>query len=305
VLQVDDVPRPDPGRGELLVAVEAAAINPVDTYFREGSYEPAELPMIPGTDFAGEVAAVGDGVDEFAPGDRVFGTGLGNDRQGTCAEYAVAPTDRVAHLPPGASAREGAGVGVVGVTAWRALVDHAGLEPAERCLVHGGSGGVGHVAVQIAAAAGARVTTTAAPEYHDRLRPLGADAVLDYDRDDLAAAVADAGEPDVILDHRLDDYLQFDADVAAHGARIAGIGGNSVESGFSNTPAARSKELRIHLLSMFNTPDIAAVLDRLAVLLAEGELTAEVDDVYGLDEVGEAHRAVLEDSVFGKLVVEP
>ncbi|WP_135820809.1 NADPH:quinone reductase [Halostella litorea] len=305
VLRVEDVPRPEPGRGEVLVAVEAAAVNPVDTYFREGSYEPAELPMIPGTDFAGEVAAVGEGVDGFAPGDRVFGTGLGNDRQGSCAEYAVAPTDRVAHLPPGASAREGAGVGVAGVTAWRALIDHAELEPAERCLVHGGSGGVGHAAVQIAAAAGAQVTTTAAPQYHDRLRSLGAGAVIDYDRDDLAAAVTDAGAPDVILDHRLDDYLQFDADVAAHGARIAGIGGNSTESGFSNTPAARSKELRVHLMSMFNTPDISAVLDRLAVLLRGGQLTAEVDGVYGLDDVAEAQRAVLEDSVFGKLVVEP
>ena len=244
VLQVDEgVERPEPGRNEVLVRVEAAAVNPVDTYFRDGSYQPAELPMIPGSDFAGEVAAVGDGVEEFAEGDRVFSTGLGNDRQGTCAEYAAAPTDRVAPLPDGIGVREAAGVALVGVTAWRALVDHADLEPAERCLVHGGSGGVGHVAVQIAAAAGAQVTTTAAPEYHSGLEALGADDVLDYGRDDLAEAVTAVGEPNVILDHRLDDYLQFDADVAAKNARVVGIGGNSPESGFSNTPAARSKEI--------------------------------------------------------------
>jgi len=305
VLQVDEVERPEPGRNEILVAVEAAAINPVDTYFREGSYDPATLPMIPGSDFAGEVAAVGEGVEDFREGDSVFGTGLGNDRQGTCAEYAVTPTDRVAHLPAGADFSDGAGLGVAGVTAFRALIDHAELEPAERCLVHGGSGGVGHAAVQIAAAAGAQVTTTASPKYHDRLNAIGADDVLDYDRDDLADAVTAVGEPDVVLDHRLDDYLQFDADVAATGARIVGIGGNSSESGFSDTPAARSKELRVHLMNMFNTPDLRAVLERLAVLVAQGDLTAEVDRVYGLDEVGEAHRAVLEDSVFGKLVVEP
>ena len=306
VLQVDEgVERPEPGRREVLVRVEAAAVNPVDTYFREGSYEPAELPMIPGSDFAGEVAAVGDGVEEFDEGDRVFGTGLGNDRQGTCAEYAVAPTDRVAPLPDGIGVREAAGVALVGVTAWRALVDHAGIEPAERCLVHGGSGGVGHVAVQIAAAAGARVTTTAAPDYHSGLEALGADDVLDYDRDDLADAVTAVGEPTVILDHRLDDYLQFDADVAAQNARVVGIGGNSPESGFSNTPAARSKELRVHLMSMFNTPEFRAVLDRLAALMAEGDLTAEIAGSYDLTEVDEAHRAVIEDSVFGKLVVEP
>jgi NADPH2:quinone reductase len=305
VLQVDEIDRPEPGRNELLVAVEAAAINPVDTYFREGSYEPASLPMIPGSDFAGEVAAVGEGVEDFAEGDRVFGTGLGNDRQGTCAEYAVTPTDRVAHLPAGADFGEGAGLGVAGVTAFRALIHHAELEPGERCLVHGGSGGVGHAAVQIAAATGARVTTTASPKYHDRLNTLGADDVLDYDRDDLADAVTGVGEPSVVLDHRLDDYLQFDANVAATGARLVGIGGNSPESGFSNTPAARSKELEIHLMSMFNTPSLRAVLEQLAVLIDDGDLTAEVDRVYGLDQVGEAHRAVLEDSVFGKLVVEP
>jgi NADPH2:quinone reductase len=129
--------------------------------------------------------------------------------------------------------------------------------------------------------------------------------VLDYGRADLAEAVTAVGEPNVILDHRLDDYLQFDADVAAKNARVVGIGGNSPESGFSNTPAARSKELRVHLMSMFNTPDFRAVLDRLATLMAEGDLTAETAGSYDLAEVGEAHRAVVEDSVCGKLVVEP
>ncbi len=304
VLQIDDIDRPEPDDDELLVAVRAAAINPVDTYFREGSYSPGDLPWIPGTDFAGVVEAVGSEVEAFEAGDRVFGTGLGNDRPGTCAEFVTTPTDRVARLPDGVGFDEGAAVGVAGVTAWRALIDHAGLEPGETCLVHGGSGGVGHVAVQLARATGARVTTTASDDYHDRLEALDARTVLDYSRDDLAEAVGEAGDPDVILDHRLDDYLQFDADVAALGARIVGIGNEDVTAGFENVPGARSKELTITLMSMFNSPDISAVLERLGQLVADGEIVPEIASVYELDEVAEAQRDVMETSFLGKLVVE-
>lgn len=308
VLTVEEIDRPEPGDDEVLVAVEAAGINPVDTYFREGSYAPGDLPWIPGSDLAGVVEAVGDEVTDFEQGDRVFGTALGNDMQGTCAEYAVAPTDRIAHLPDLVSFDEGAAVALVGVTAWRALIDHADLRPAETCLVHGGSGGVGHVAVQIAAATGAQVIATASEDHHERVRALGADATLDYRRDDLADAVvstADGEGPDAILDHRLDDYLQFDADVAAQGGRIVGIGNEDVAAGFENVPAARAKELTFVLMSMFNTPDVRAVLERLARLMAAGDLAAEIAGVYDLDEVAEAHRAVMEDSFVGKLVVEP
>ncbi|SFS77523.1 NADPH:quinone reductase [Halostagnicola kamekurae] len=305
VLELEEIPTPEPDEDEVLVEVGAAGINPVDTYFREGSYAPAELPWIPGSDFAGTVEAVGDEVTAFEPGDRVFGTGLGKDIPGTCAEYAASPTDRIATLPDGVSLETGAALGVPAVTAWRSLIDHAELEPAERCLVHGGSGGVGHAAVQIAAATGAEVTTTAAPEYHEKLESLGADVVLDYAREDLEDAVITAGAPDVILDHRLDDYLQFDANVATQGTRVVGIGNTVPEAGFSNVPAARSKELRIHLISMFNTSDLAAVLRRVATLLSSGELSPEIDRTYDLSEVPEAHEAVLSESFFGKLVVTP
>ena len=307
VLQVDEIDRPEPDEDEVLVAVRAAGVNPVDTYFRGGSYQPPELPMIPGSDFAGVVESVGDEVEAFEPGDRVFGTGLGNDRQGTYAEFAVAPTDRVAHLPDGIGFDEAAAVALVGVTAWRALIHHADLEPGETCLIHGGSGGVGHAAVQIAAATGARVVTTASGKYADRLEALGADAVLDYARDDLADAVAERapGGVDAVLDHRLDDYLQFDADVAATGAHVVGIGNEGETAGFDDVSAVRSKELTYTFMSMFNTPDISAVLDRLAALMAAGDLAAEITGVYDLDGAAEAQRAVMEESFVGKLVVEP
>ena len=305
VLQVDDVDRPEAGDTEVLIDVEAAGVNPVDTYFREGSYSPATMPMIPGSDVAGTVADVGSDVTEFEPGDRVFGTGLGRDHPGTYAEFVCAPAAYLAALPDGISFEEGAALALVGVTAWQALIHHADLEPGETCLIHGGSGGVGHVAVQLADATGATVLTTARPEYADRLERMGATEVFDYQTDDLAEQLEAAGDPAVILDHRLDEYLQFDADVAQPGARIVGIGNTQTQAGFENIAGARAKEISVFLMSMFNTPDLGAVLDRLATLVASGRIVPDVARTYDLDDAADAQRAVMEDSFFGKLIIEP
>jgi NADPH:quinone reductase-like Zn-dependent oxidoreductase len=308
VLQVTEVDRPDPAGHELLVEVRAAGVNPVDTYFRDGSYTPADLPFTPGVDVAGVVREVGEYVEGFEPGDRVYGTGIGNATyQGGYAEYATVPEDRIVALPDGADLVEAGAAGVVAGTAWRALVDHADLDPAEFCLVHGGSGGVGHAAVQIGAAVSARVITTAAPTYHDVLSDLGAETVLDYSRDDLADAVLEAsdGGVDVVLDHRLDDYMQFDADVAVPGGRVVGIGENSPDPAFTNDGAARSKDVSYQFMSMFNTPDLRVLLNGAAHLMATGALSVEVARSYDLEEAAEAQRAVMEDSFFGKLVIEP
>jgi NADPH:quinone reductase-like Zn-dependent oxidoreductase len=312
-LQVDEIDRPDPEGHEVLVEIHGAGVNPVDTYFREGSYEPFALPMIPGIDFAGGVAAVGEYVEGFSEGDPVYGTGIGSQHYGGYAEFAAVPEDRIVKLSEGVDTVAAGGAGVVAVTAWRALVDHAELQVGDRCLIHGGSGGVGHVAVQLAAAAGAQVITTASPQYHDQLHELGADVVLDYHRDDLAEAVVDAANPvaaqadgvDVILDHRMHEYLQFDADVAATGCRVVGIGEKDQTVGFDQSSAARGKDLNLTLMSMFNTPDFRPRLSKLASLMAAGEIDIKIAETYGLDEAGEAQRAVLEDSRLGKLVVTP
>ncbi|WP_338729391.1 NADPH:quinone reductase [Haladaptatus sp. DJG-WS-42] len=305
VLQTEEVMRPEPDKGELLVAVHAAGINPVDTYFREGAYKPGSLPWVPGSDVAGVVTAVGDGVTEYSAGDEIYATALGNWVQGTCAEYVAVPTELAAPLPESVSFEEAAGAALVGVTAWQSLIATASLEPAETVLIHGGSGGVGHMAVQIASATGARVVTTASPKYHGTLEELGADVVLDYARDDLQDAIEGAGRPDVILDHRLDEYLPLDCEVAAKGARIVAIGNEDPEATFPSVPAARAKALSVHHVSMFNTPDIGAVLARLGTLMDDGALTPLVHETYALDEVAAAHDAVLAESFLGKLVVTP
>ncbi|APX96211.1 NADPH:quinone reductase [Natronorubrum daqingense] len=308
VLQVEDIERPTPDEDELLLEVAAAGVNPVDTYFRDGSYEPVSLPFTPGVDVSGVVAEVGEGVEGFEEGERVFGTGIGNSgSQGAYAEYATIPTDRVVQLPDDADLTEAGAAGVATVTAWRALIDHADLDPAERCLIHGGSGGVGHAAVQIADAVSARVITTASEAYHDDLASLGAETVLDYGRDDLADAVLEEsdGGVDAILDHRLDDYLQFDADVAATGCRVVGIGENSPDPGFTNDGAARSKDVSYQFMSMFNTPDLRVPLGGIAHLMASDALSIELARTYDLEEAGQAQKDVMTESVLGKVVIEP
>ena len=304
VLQVEDVPRPEPGSDELLVRAAAAGVNPVDTYFREGAYPLPGLPWTPASDVAGVVEAVGDGVERFEADDRVFATGLGRDLQGTCAEYVTVPEGLAARLPEGCGFEEGAAVALVGVTAWQALVHHGGVEPGQRVLVHSGSGGVGHVAVQLAAAAGARVMTTASPAYHDLLVDLGADAVLDYDREDLAGAIADAGAPELVLDTLADAYFELDGEVAAHGATIVGIGNDAATAPVPMGPG-KFKDLRFQTMSMFNAPDTGAVLSRLATLMAAGDVVPEVAEVYDLEDTADAQRDVLEASFLGKLVVAP
>ncbi|AFO56460.1 Alcohol dehydrogenase GroES domain protein [Natrinema sp. J7-2] len=144
---------------------------------------------------------------------------------------------------------EAGAAGVAAVTAWRALIDHADLEPAEYCLVHGGV--------------------------------------------------------DAILDHRLDDYLQFDADVATTGARVVGIGEHSPDPGFSNDGVARSKDVSYQFMSMFNTPDLRVPLRGVAYLMETGALSVEVARTYDLEAAANAQRAVVNDSVLGKLVIEP
>lgn len=318
VLQVEEVERPEPARDEVLVEMQAASVNPVDAKFREVGAP--RLPKTTGSDIAGTVAAVGADVEGYDEGERVFATGLhvGRFEGGSFADFAVVPKDLLATLPDDVSFEAGAAVGLVGVTAWRALVDHGRLEPGGTAFVHGGNGGVGHVAVGLADAMGATPVATARSEHHEVVQDLGAETVLDYRRDDLTQAAIEAmggaagdatGGADLVLDHMADRYLAMDVDLAAFGGHVVLITGD--EATIPNVSTARSKELTIHPMSMSNlathpdVPNIGPRLGRLGRLLSEGRLEVLVDRTYALEEAAEAHRAVLEESIVGKIVVTP
>ncbi|MDZ7746387.1 MAG: NADPH:quinone reductase [Halobacteriales archaeon] len=303
-LTVEEIERPEPAANELLVRVTAAGINPVDTYFREGSYPVPELPWIPGSDAAGEVVAVGREVTTFETGQRVFATGLGRTTQGACAGYATVSTEFAAPLPDAVGDAEAAALALVGTTAWQAFVHHGDITPGDDVLVHGANGGVGHIAVQLARAMGASVTATAKPAYHDEAEALGADAVVDYARDDLAAALNDVCEPSLVLGTTVNRTIEADAEVLASGGTIVAIGNTKPTVAFPMGPG-KGKDIRLQAMSMFNTPDTSAVLSRLAGMVARGDIEPVVAREYALDDIADAHRDVLSDSVLGKFVVRP
>ncbi len=299
VLTVDEVPRPGPGCTDVLVEVRAAGVNPVDVSFREGAY-PTDLPATAGLDVAGVVSAVGEDVTAVEVGDRVCATGV----DGAYAEYALAPANNVAQLPDDVSFVEGAAVGLAGVTAWQAVVHYGSPLPGKTVLFHGGSGGVGHIGVQLAALGGARVIATAgAADRRDRVRDLGAGDVFDYAREDLGTAVADVGAPDLVVDHRPETYLELDLEVVAEGGTLVLIEGEFPET--STAFLSRVKELTIQAVSGLNAPDVGSTLGDLVGLIADDRLTVEVERTYPLEDAAEAQRAVVEDSYVGKLVVEP
>ncbi len=311
VLQIDTIDRPDPGDEEVLIAVATASINPVDAKRRQAGGGP--LPKTTGSDFAGVVEEIGDDIREFEPGDRVFGTGLhtGRFQGGSFADYVVAPRDIVARLPESVSFASGAGIALVGVTAWRGLVDHAGLQPGESCFVHGGSGGVGHVAVQLACNMGSQVVASAGfPRAKETVQDLGASSVVDYRDDSLVDKVRSVlpEGADVVFDHRVHEYLQFDVDIAGFGGRVViyGGGGDTVVDG----RAPRGNELAMHWMSMSNAvnrkgrlPPIRSILTKLAELMDSGQLMVEIAKKYELSEAAEMHDAVLNDSFIGKLIL--
>ena len=181
VMKWEDVPDPQPSAGEVLVKAEAVGVNPVETYVRAGGYGPREFPFTPGTDAAGTVEAVGDGVTHVKPGDRVYTAG---SLSGTYAEKTLCKAAHVQPLPDGITFEQGAALGVPYVTAYRGLFQRAGAVAGETVLVHGATGGVGLAAVQMAVAFGLTVIATGGTEEGRRLvSAQGAAHVLDHRRE--------------------------------------------------------------------------------------------------------------------------
>ncbi|MFD1632258.1 NADPH:quinone reductase [Haloplanus ruber] len=307
VLTVDDVPTPDPGHDEALVRVHAASVNPIDTYVREGGVSPAGgLPHVGGSDAAGVVEAVGDGVEGVAVGDRVFATGLGLFEDGTYAEYVAAPAASLAPLPDEVSFADGAAAAMAFATAWRGLVNRGGLSVGDTCLIQGGAGGVGHAAVQIADHAGATVVATAGSD-RAFVGDLGADGVIDYAGDDVADRIREAagGEIDVVLETHAAANVTTDLEVLTRGGRIVVLGEEepiTIDPGASMTGKIADADLSFMSI-MASRDDQAPILERVGRLLADGTFTVEIEATYPLEAAAEAQRHVLSDGSRGKVVL--
>lgn len=283
VLEVVEVARPEPAAGEVLVKVAAVGLNPVEAFARDGSFQLfGPPPMVLGWDVAGVVEAAGPGVDRFAPGDRVFGLPRFPRLAGGYAEYVAAPVDHLATPPADLDDVHAAALPLVGLTAWQSLVETADVRPGQHVLIHAAGGGVGHVAVQLAKSLGARVTATASEGKAAFVRDLGADDVVDYRHEDLAARVQDV---DVVLDPVGGDAADRSIPLVRPGGTIVSLLRHADEDDLK----ARIEDAGRRFAPVLVRPD-AAGLEALAGLVADGRLRVHVERTFGFDELAQAHK---------------
>ncbi|MGW1020051.1 zinc-binding dehydrogenase [Streptomyces niveus] len=279
-----ELPRPTPGPGQLLVRVEATSVNPLDLQTRRGDYrDEVALPAVIGNDVSGVVVGTGPGADDFRPGDEVWYLAPVFTGQGTYAEFHVVDQSVVARKPAGLSHVEAAGLALVGMTAWEGLVERAGLRVGERVLVHGGAGGVGSVAVQLAGALGAEVVTTARARDHEFVTGLGADHAIDFSAGDYVPQVRALGGVDVVLDTVGGDTLSRSPEILADRGRVVSIVDIADPQ---NLLAAWGVNATYHFV--FVSPG-RAKLDALGRLVDQGKLRPVIGAVLPLADVARAH----------------
>lgn len=312
-LAVRHIARPVPGKGQVLVRVHAAGVNPLDTKIAAGAGAHARqaLPAVLGLDLAGTVVELGEAVEGFTTGQEVFGMagGIGG-AQGTMAEYIAVDARLIAAKPHALGMHEVAALPLVFITAWEGLVDRANVRAGQRVLVHGGAGGVGQVAVQLARARGAEVYATGSAASLDFIRSLGATAI-DYQTQSVESYVEHytAGEGfDIVYDtvggSTLDASFQAVKPYTGHVLSCLGWGQHSLAPLSFKSATYSGVFTLTPLLTGQGREHHGAILREAAVLADAGQLTIRVDpQQFALDEVNDAFRQVAEGRAQGKTVI--
>lgn len=306
VLKLEDVADLEPDEDQILVKIAAAGVNPVDTYIRTGTYaQKPPLPFTPGKDAAGIVERTGANISEFKTGDRVLTTG---SVTGTYAEFCLCEENQLIKLPENISFEQGAGVFVPYATAFRALFQKAKGKRGETVLIHGASGGVGIAAIQWAKNAGLKVIGTASSDEGKKLaKEQGADFVFDHSQDNYLNEIKDAtgGEGvEIILEMLANENLSKDFDVLKMFGRISIIG-NRGSLDF-NPRLVMGKDADIFGMSLFNAPEaeMAEIYAAIYKDLSEGFLNPIVGKTFELKDAVEAHKTVIEEKAFGKIILK-
>jgi len=307
MLKIQDVPDPKPDSGQVLVRVEAAGINPVDTYIRSGTYaRKPKLPYTPGTDAGGFIEAVGPNVKHFKVGDRVYTNG---SLTGVCAELALCEEPRVHHLPSKVSFAQGAAIGVPYGTAYRALFQRGRGKAGETVLVHGATGGVGIACVQFARGAGFTVIGTGGTEKGRALAAeQGAHYVLDHrapDYEKRLMEITDGRGVDLITEMLANVNLAKDLTLLAPAGRVVVIGNRGTIE--INPRDAMAREATILGLTLFAATDADLREIHAATIagLENGSLRPIVRQELPLAEAPRAHQLVMEPGALGKIVLIP
>jgi len=294
VLTIVDAPEPRPLPTEVLVRVKAIGLNPLEALLRAGEFPLlGKLPFVLGWDISG-VVEEGSLTYRFRPGDEVFGMPLFPRAANAYAEVVSAPALHLVRKPTSLSHVEAAALPVVGLTAWQGLVDLAGVSEGDRVLVHGGGGGIGHVAIQIAKALGAHVTTTAGGGKRKFVEDCGADEVIDYTAVDFTEAV---GDIDVVLDTIGGDTVERSLDVLRPGGHLV----TAVAEGDPKL-VARYEAAGMRFSGIAVDPDPVA-LRGLVELVEQGRLRVHVQETFPFERVADAHRLLDAGHLQGKVVL--
>lgn len=310
VVQIADVEKPTPQDNEVLIEVRAASLNPLDWHFMRGTPYVGRIMMglrkpkntRLGVDVAGQVQAVGRQVTQFKPGDAVFGAA-----RGACAEYACAAESKLAMKPTNVTFEQAASVPIAGLTALQGLRDKGQVQPRQKVLINGASGGVGTFAVQIAKWLGADVTGVCSTRNVDMVRSLGADPVIDYTQEDFTRS---GQRYDVILDNVGNHSLSECRRVLNPKGEYVMVGGGGInDQGLMGPGLARA--ITAPVFSWFVSQDMLFFmanlnpkdLTTLCELIASGKVTPVIDRRYGLSEVTEAIRYLEEGHARGKVVI--
>ena len=290
VLKFEETAQPQPKDDEVLIHVMAAGVNPVDGFIRAGRFGQRQLPYIPGMDAAGVVEATGSAVRKFKRGDAVYAY-VGRE-QGAYAEYCVAREGEVSLKPKNLDFEEASAVPLAATTAWQALFDTAKLHPGQTVLIFGASGGVGHFAVQLAKARGAKVIATASTGHQDLLKKLGVDQAIDYSKTRFEDVVKDV---DVVLEATRSDSMARSYGIVKKGGFIVTITGEPDRT-----------ELEKHGISgsgMGAEPD-GHVLDELTKLIEANKVKPIVSQVFPLADASKAHQQIETRHTAGKIVLK-
>ena len=294
VLKYEDVLRPEAQADQILVRVVAAGVNPVDGMIRSGMFAREgnrAFPIILGGDVAGVVEKVGGKITKFKPGDPVFAY-VSLDNSGGYAQYALVTQREAAPKPKSISFVEAAAVPIVAMTAWQALTDSAKLSAGQTVLIHGGSGGVGSFAIQIAKARGARVIATASTSNQDLLKELGADISIDYTKQKFEDVAKDV---DVVLDSVGKDTLARSYGVVKKGGFIVSI--------VARPDQAELDKHGIHGAALSVAPN-SAELAEIGKLIDEKKIKVIVSQTFPLSEAVKAQEQVATGHTRGKIVLK-
>lgn len=309
VLKLENIKEPEVNQGEVKVKVYATGLNPNESYTITGTYgeNPPDLPYVPGFDAAGIVEELGEGVKEYAVGDRVWIAGFkANRNSGTYAEKTVIDSNHLHPLPDILSMEEGAGLGIPVLTAYRALFHRAKIKASDTVLIHGASGAVGSFAVQMAKTTGAKVIGTSSTEKgRKKIKNLGADEAMNHITEDnkekLLELTNDKG-PDVVIEMLANVNLEVDTQVIADTGRVVVVGSRgTIEIDPRNLMGTEALVTAVNVGKMLKE-DKKEALATILGLLGEEKIKPFIGKHFSLDEATAAHKYMMEASGNGRTI---